>query len=94
MDEELQRVRTFAERYVERSGLRLNPDEEELEVVLKGLAHNRARYGPQYCPCRPVTGNPTEDRPKICPCEWHEEEIEEEGHCHCRLFFEPSAQGL
>lgn len=91
MPSTLEKIRKFAEKYSERTGYALNPDEEELELVLEGLANNRDKYGRQYCPCRPVTGDPEEDKPKICPCEWHEEEIERDGHCHCRLFFDPDA---
>lgn len=89
MSEEKQKVRIFAERYAEKAGYALNPDEEELDMVLEGLARNKETYGKQYCPCRPVTGDPEEDQPKICPCKWHEDEIAEDGHCHCMLFFDP-----
>jgi len=89
MGDELEQVRIFAEKYAEKAGYALNPDEDELETVLQGLAENKEEFGRQYCPCRLVTGDEEEDRPKICPCEWHEEEIEDMGHCHCRLFFDP-----
>ncbi|MBI5554435.1 MAG: hypothetical protein HY920_01100 [Elusimicrobia bacterium] len=42
---------------------------------------------PQYCPCRPISGNQEEDKQKICPCKWHKDEIAADGHCHCQLFF-------
>lgn len=88
-DEDLEKMRRFAETYAEKAGYALNPDEEELEMVLDGLVQNKREHGRQYCPCRLVTGDEEKDQPKICPCEWHEEEIEEDGHCHCRLFFDP-----
>ncbi|MDK2916192.1 MAG: ferredoxin-thioredoxin reductase catalytic chain, partial [Euryarchaeota archaeon] len=31
--------------------------------------------------------DPEKDRIIICPCIYHEKEIEEQGTCHCRLFF-------
>lgn len=85
--DEKERIRAFAESYARKKGYRLNPDPEELDLVLEGLLANKRTWGRQYCPCRPVTGDPEEDRPKICPCKWHEEEIARDGHCHCRLFF-------
>ena len=72
--------------YVEKSGFRLNPDREVVERVIKGLLENEKKYGQRYCPCRRVSGNPAEDKLKICPCVWHRQELERDGHCYCRLF--------
>lgn len=30
------------------------------------------------CPCDPSRG--------FCPCQEHEKEVQEQGHCHCNLF--------
>jgi ferredoxin-thioredoxin reductase catalytic subunit len=79
-------VRMYAERYCAKSGYQLNPNEEVLDAVIKGLAMNRIKYGFQYCPCRVVEGDKEKDRLKICPCFWHKEEIEQDGFCHCLLF--------
>jgi ferredoxin-thioredoxin reductase catalytic subunit len=73
-------------KYAESKKIRLNPDEKVVAAVLQGLIKNEERYGHQYCPCRPVTSNQEEDRLKICPCAWHQAEIEEMGRCHCGLF--------
>lgn len=74
------------ENYAAKNGLRLNPDRKIVEGLMKGLLANERKYGARYCPCRRVTGNLEEDRPKICPCKWHKEEFERDGHCHCGLF--------
>lgn len=66
--------------------LKLNPDEEKVTWVIKGLLKNEEEYGHRYCPCRVVTGDEEEDAPKICPCKWHKDEIKEMGHCTCGLF--------
>lgn len=34
------------------------------------------------CPCRMI--------PTLCPCEYHEEEIKENGRCYCGLFVSES----
>ena len=73
--------------YAEKKGLKLNPDREARERLIKGLMENEKKYGAKYCPCRRITGNVEEDRPKICPCQWHLQEIEKDGHCLCGLFF-------
>jgi len=87
IDEEIEKIRKWAKRYAERNGLILNPDEKELNTVLRGLARNWVRFGRRYCPCRLRTGDPKEDKKIICPCTYHQDEIAREGACHCRLFF-------
>jgi len=78
-------IRNYQE-YAERNGFKLNPNREVVERLVKGLLENEKKYGARYCPCRRVSGNPEEDKPKICPCQWHREEIERDGHCLCGLF--------
>jgi len=79
-------IRGYQE-YAEKNGFKLNPDREVVERLAKGLLENEKKYGERYCPCRRVVGNLEEDKPKICPCAWHREEIEKEGHCLCGLFW-------
>ena len=83
----LPETRDFVEKYSTHAGYRLNPDNEVLDVVIEGLARNKAVHGKRYCPCRMLSGNPDEDRAKICPCKWHKDEIESDGMCHCQLYF-------
>ena len=73
-------------KYAEANGFKLNPDEKVVERLVKGLLENEKKYGDRYCPCRRISGNKEEDKPKICPCQWHQEEIERDGHCFCGLF--------
>ena len=73
--------------YAEKNGFKLNPDKKVIERLVNGLLENEKKYGARYCPCRRVTGNKEEDRPKICPCQFMRNEIEEQGHCLCGLFF-------
>ncbi len=74
------------QKHAEKNGFRLNPDRKVVERLVMGLLANEKKYGARYCPCRRITGNSEEDRGKICPCQWHKEEIEKEGHCSCALF--------
>ena len=84
---EIEEIIKRYENYAKKNGFRLNPDRATVERLIRGLLANEKKYGARYCPCRRVTGNIEEDRPKICPCKWHKEEIERDGHCHCWLFF-------
>lgn len=72
--------------YSQNNGFKLNPDNESVKRVIKGLLANETKYGKKYCPCRRVTGDIGEDAKNICPCAYHKEEIEKDGHCLCNLF--------
>jgi len=72
--------------YAEKNGFKLNPNREVVERLIKGMLENEKKYGALYCPCRRISGNPEEDKKKICPCNFMREEIERDGHCLCGLF--------
>jgi ferredoxin-thioredoxin reductase catalytic subunit len=90
-DEEAQLQETilaWAREYAASRGWRVNPNDKQLGAVIKGLARNTTRFGEQYCPCRMRTGDTEKDREIVCPCIFHEDEITNDGYCHCRLFFD------
>jgi len=89
LEERLAELRKWAEEVARSRGAALNPDERLVEAILRGLLRNEERYGARYCPCRVVTGDPEQDRPKICPCQWMERDLEGRGRCHCGLFVKP-----
>lgn len=76
------RVRDFTEG----KNFTLNPDDDVVKRVVKGLARNNEKKGKEYCPCRLVTGNPEMDDKIVCPCIFHQDEIDEKGACHCQLY--------
>ncbi len=80
------RLRKGSEKYAQRAGYKLNADPELVNTIITGLARNKFKYGRAYCPCFFVSGNPEEDRKLICPCQYHREDIEKHGKCHCGLF--------
>lgn len=80
-----EQAKEYAE-YAKKNGFQLNPDKKTAERVINGLLENEKKYGEKYCPCRRVTGNKEEDTKKICPCFWHKDEINKDGHCLCRLY--------
>ena len=84
-EERKKRILKFFEEYAKKQGFFLNK-KEIVENILEGLIRNEEKYGHIYCPCRVITGDLEEDRPKICPCTWHKEEIREKGKCLCGLF--------
>lgn len=74
------------EEYAKKNGFKLNSDEKVVEGIVKALLEREKRFGARYCPCRRITGNKEEDKKIICPCVYHREEIDKDGHCLCRLF--------
>jgi len=72
--------------YARKNGFKLNPNRKVVEMIARGLLENKEKYGARYCPCKRITGNPEDDKPKICPCFWHREEIERDSRCLCGLF--------
>ena len=91
-EEGIEKARAKAKIYAKEKGYVLNVDEKQLSAVLRGLARNQEKYGAAYCPCRLRSGDPEKDRINICPCIYHEKEIEEQGACHCRLFFKRKSE--
>lgn len=72
--------------YAKSAGIKLNPDKKTVERVANGLLRNEEKYGEKYCPCRRVTGDKEADKKIICPCIYHKDEIEKDGHCLCNLY--------
>jgi ferredoxin-thioredoxin reductase catalytic subunit len=86
IDERAKKIKEWAQKYAERKGFELYPDEKRVDEVVQGLAARQEKFGKRYCPCRIITGNAIEDRKIICPCAYHEEELKKGETCHCRLF--------
>ncbi len=74
-------------KYAEKMGFKLNPNQQIVDAVVKGLVNNEKKHGVRYCPCRMISGDKEKDRKNICPCIYHKDEIKEQGYCHCMLFF-------
>ncbi|OPY37194.1 MAG: Ferredoxin thioredoxin reductase catalytic beta chain [Methanoregula sp. PtaU1.Bin051] len=77
----------WAREYAKKRGWVLNTDEKQLGTVIRGLVRNKTKFGHQYCPCRLRRGDPEKDKSIECPCIYHEDEIAQDGSCHCNLYF-------
>jgi len=80
-------LKKLSEDHAKDKGFKLQPDPAMLDTVLNGLLRNQEKHGEIYCPCRRTTGDIEEDKKIICPCIYHEQEVAEDGHCKCFLFF-------
>lgn len=85
-DEQIEKIIAEYKEYSKKSGFKLNPNEEVVRGVIKRMLEIGEKTGERYCPCRRQTGDPEEDKKIICPCVYHKDEIEKDGHCHCMLF--------
>ena len=87
MDEVEEKILKSSIDYAESKGFSINSDEKMLNAVISGLARNEKEKGKPFCPCRAITGNEDEDKKIVCPCIYHLDEIKQDGHCKCMLFF-------
>jgi ferredoxin-thioredoxin reductase catalytic subunit len=78
---------SILKKYADENNFKLNPDIKILNGIISALLRNKDINGEIYCPCRIITGNKTEDKKIICPCIYHKDEIKQDGHCKCRLFW-------
>jgi ferredoxin-thioredoxin reductase catalytic chain len=92
-DDDEKVILAWAADYAKKQGYRLNPEEKRLESVIRGLARNKQRFGARYCPCRIRSGDLEKDKNIVCPCIYHEQEIQDQGSCHCNLFFSEETSG-
>ncbi len=74
------------EDFAKKNGFKLNPDKKVVENIVKTLIARENKFGERYCPCRRITGDKKEDKKIVCPCIYHKEEVEKQGHCLCGLF--------
>ena len=94
--EELDKTKKFTDKVCKQFGFEYHPMEDVNEGVIMGLARHKVLYGKRFCPCFMV--EPDEKKPgkfksvddRVCPCpQALEEEIPNEGKCHCGIFCTP-----
>lgn len=64
----------------------INPNREDLEVVIDGYLENEKKYGYPACPCRIADGDFEQDKDLICPCAYRDDDLAEFGACYCSLY--------
>jgi ferredoxin-thioredoxin reductase catalytic subunit len=67
-------------------GYNLNPNLEDLKMVIEGYLENQNKYGYPGCPCRLNSGNYEDDKDIVCPCDYRDDDIVEFGSCYCSLY--------
>ena len=86
-NENIERMRRFAEHYARKTGTFFHPDPDVTEAVIRGLARHREELGRPLCPCRFYSDKKSEIRRRtwICACD----DMKRYKYCHCLLFVRP-----
>ncbi|GAV22746.1 ferredoxin-thioredoxin reductase catalytic domain-containing protein [Carboxydothermus pertinax] len=84
--QELGRQDQFIKKYAQIKNLKVNPHWMFSTNLKIWLTESEKMFGRRYCPCFEPSGDKGLDKKLICPCAFAEEEIKENGTCHCVLF--------
>jgi ferredoxin-thioredoxin reductase catalytic subunit len=87
MEEKIKNLIHEYEIFADNKGIKLNPNKQIVENLVKALLAREEQFGERYCPCRRMSGDKEQDKDIICPCVSCMDEIEKQGHCHCMLFY-------
>jgi len=87
---EKEKTKKFVNKVVESKGWEFNEDKEIVDTIIMGLTRNKILYGKRFCPCfmvEEVDGKFKSTDNRICPCKPAiNEEIPNNGMCHCGIF--------
>jgi len=87
---ELEKTKKFTNKVCNQFGFVYHPLTDVNEGVTLGLARHKMLYGKRFCPCFMVVeenGKHVSADNRTCPCTVAlEEEIPNEGKCHCGIF--------
>ena len=73
------------------NGYIFNPDKKRVNKVIGLMTRNIKEFGRYYCPCKQHHPLDTKVDP-LCPCDTIDEEVAQDGHCFCKLFFKGGNQ--
>ncbi len=79
-------LKSYLKKCADKENIKFNSNEKIVDNILTGLLKRNETKGDIYCPCRVVTGDKKKDKNIACPCIYHMNEIEQDGHCKCNLF--------
>ncbi|MGB3532980.1 MAG: ferredoxin-thioredoxin reductase catalytic domain-containing protein [Microcoleaceae cyanobacterium] len=83
-EKSLKAMKSFAEKYAQRTGTYFCVDPSVTAVVIEGLAKHKDDLGAPLCPCRHYEDKEAEVKSTFwnCPCV----PMRERKECHCMLF--------
>ncbi len=84
--EEIDTIFSWVKGIAETYGCMVNPEEQVLSDIIRGLLDNERRFGYRSCPCRLASGIYQRDADIICPCAYCGWDLELYGRCYCALY--------
>ena len=94
--DELEKTKKFTDKVCKQFGWEYHPMHDVNEGVQLGLARHKMLYGKRFCPCFIVEADDKKSGKfksvdnRVCPCpQAINEEIPNEGKCHCGIFCTP-----
>jgi len=85
-DDEILRCIEELRKESESGGYNLNPNLEDLKMIISGYLENKEKYGYPGCPCRLNSGIYEQDKDIICPCDYRDDDLVKYGSCYCSLY--------
>jgi ferredoxin-thioredoxin reductase catalytic subunit len=82
VQEEIDRLYERLRKEAEAGGYHLNPDIEFTKQLVRGILVNEKRYGYWLCPCRLGSGVKSEDLDIVCPCDYRDPDLSDQGNCY------------
>lgn len=92
-EKSIKRMRTYVDKYLQKTGTSRHPDTEVTEAVVLGLANNIDETGRPLCPCNFYPDKKAElarSREWVCACD----EMKKWKYCHCLLFVAPDGRPI
>ncbi len=81
---------SYLNKIAQRFGYQLNPDVKALNRLVEHLSKMKLESGKYFCPCKQHYPLDPKTDP-VCPCNTFKDEIANQGHCECHLFFDKDA---
>ena len=85
-DSSLSKIRSYVQKYRQKTGTESHPTKEVEDAVINGLAANMDEVGRPLCPCNFYASKTAEleeyGRRWVCACD----EMKKYKYCHCLLF--------
>ena len=80
-------VKNYFENIAEERGFVLNGDTERIEKIVRLMTKNIEDTDKPFCPCKMKNRPPVDNIDPLCPCDELDDEVANDGHCRCRVFY-------
>lgn len=91
-EQNINKIRSYVDKYRQKTGTSPHPDGEVGEAVIMGLTNHLEILGKPLCPCNfyPNKQDAAKTREWVCACD----EMKTYKYCHCLLFTTPEGMPI